>query len=509
MSADTFTENGCPSFSTTGNARVNLFFKLTRDVHKNDNFIHWIEESLQESKLDTLKILFNARDCRGGKGDRFSFIRAISYLIEEHPELITLDNIKLIPEYGRYQDWIEIWHHIDLNNIRNSSIHKNIEYYKKIVTKIICKQLQEDVDNMLNNKSVSLLAKWLPSENKYWNNRTKILHNICIELFNLKEKEPTTYHYKVLRTKYISPLRNYINVVEKKMCLNEWKSIEYSEVPSIAMNRLKKAFERHAPDEFRKWIIDVKAGRSKIQSKMLYPHDLVRQYLHNTVHEPDDIIEEQWKKIVKNIEAMGTFSDSIVLSDVSASMEGTPMEVSIALGILISSIIDRPFKNNLITFETYPNFHIIPDTCSTLYSKVQNLRHHMRWGGSTNINKVFELLLNHAKLYHLNEESMPKHIYILSDMQFDQANDNNLTQFDNIKIKYNKAGYQMPQIIFWNLRSDDISNFPVINNIPNVAMVSGYSPSILNTILESKELSPYIIMRQVIDSPRYEKIKII
>ena len=174
------------------------------------------------------------------------------------------------------------------------------------------------------------------------------------------------------------------------MCSNKWEEIDFSIVPSCAMNRLKRAFQKHTPEKFADWLNAVKEGKSKINAGQLQPHEIVKHYINGG--EYDEVVELQWQQIVENTSKLGNFENSIVLSDVSGSMDGVPMEVSIALGILISSLTAEPFRNIVIPFDTNPTMHIIPDTCTTLQQKVNSMKE-VPWGGTTNLYKVFELIL--------------------------------------------------------------------------------------------------------------------
>jgi len=486
------TENGAPSLETTGDARVNLFFKLTRDSTKNNKFYDWIDASLNESKIDTLKILFNSRDCRGGKGDRDPFLKGIVYISRKYPKLF-YNNIDLIPIYGRYLDLIELY-----NLYNNEDIVQ-----RAFIVKLIKDQFCLDKENLEKNKPISLLAKWFPSENKKWDKLNDLRQQVCMILFNTKIVNK--YHHRELRIEYISPLRKHLKLIENYMCANQWDNIDLSMVPSVAVNRLKKAFLRHIPDKLDAWIQAIKMGRSKINADQIYPHDLVRHYLQG--NRLDSIIEEQWKVLVEK-QNTGNFTKSLVISDVSGSMEGTPLEVSVALGILIASVTAEPFRNKIITFSGNPELHAIPENCITLQSKLKNISK-MHWEMNTNLQAVFELILNNALMYNVLAEDMPNRLYILSDMQFDEAtNFQDNTSFEGIRKMYKDSGYSLPQIIFWNLRSDTTSDYPVASDIEGVSLVSGYSPSILKYIMECNDMTPYNIMRQVIDSDRYSMITI-
>ena len=486
----TLTENGALSYNTTTNARVDLFFKLTRDFHQNNNFKFFIEKSLNEDKLDTLKIIFNGRDSRGGKGDRESFLQAQEYLRQNYTDL-WYKNVHLFPEYGRYSDWYE-----KFNNYT--------EEEKKYITELTVKQLKEDYQNMNECKSISLLAKWIPSEDKRLN-RSNLLIYICSELFNCNKI--TGFHLKKLRKEYITPLRAYLNIVESLMCQKKWDEIDFSKVPSCAMHKLKKAFERNSPYEFSNYLQQVESGQKKINASQIFPHDLVRIYLSSYAN-IDRVAEAQWNEIVTSVKKLGTFNKSLVISDVSGSMTGTPMEVSIALGILIANITKEPFNNCLLTFSENPVFHIIPETAITLKDKVDSVSK-MGWGMTTNLTKVFDLILQRAINFKLKEDDMPEKLYIISDMQFNQTYDNQ-TNFSYIDNKYKEAGYKRPQIIFWNVRSNTTQDFPVdSSNEQDVALISGFSPSILKSVLNGKDFTPYGILRTTIDDERYSLIKIV
>ena len=479
-------EKGALSLATTNNACVDLFFKMTQDFHQNSNFEELINKSWKESPLDTLKIIFQSRDCRGGKGTKKTFINAMKYLSYDYPEWVE-QNISIVPTFGRYKDLIEL-----INNTTRCQI-----------INLICEQLKEDITNMKEGNPISLLAKWVPSEKKKLNKNNNITKSITKQLYGENEKEP----YKKFRKEYLTPLRYYLKIVESYMCSNRWEEIDFSIVPSCAMNRLKKAFQKHTPDKFADWINAVKEGKSKINANQLQPHELVKYYINGG--EYDEVVELQWLQIVENTSKLGNFKDSIVLSDVSGSMDGVPLEVSIALGILISSLTEEPFKDTVISFHTDPTVHIIPDSCTTLQQKVESMKQ-VPWGGSTNLYKVFELILNKATQYNLSPDQMPKRLYILSDMQFDTAIDNTYndnTTFESIENMFSKTIYKRPDIIFWNLRSDTTIDCPVTESQNGVGLISGFSPSILKNILNGDEITPYTIMRNVIDDVRYSIIK--
>lgn len=492
----TRTQNNAPSHASTGNALVNLYFKLTRDVVENPLFFKWIDEAWEEDPLATMRLLFNARDCRGGKGDRDSFLKAMVYIYEKHPEWFYA-NCSHIPEYGRYLDWIELM--------------RDIGEPLPILVYDIAAQLIRDQERMINGKPVSLLAKWIPSEGKFWDKEVGLTKPLCRALFQVEHV--TSYYRKRLRQEYLTPLRAYINIVESKMCGDDWENIDFSKVPGVAMHRLKKAFKKHTPEKFQQWLDEVQAGKNKVNAKTVYPHTLVADFMNKHMDESEArVAESQWNVILEDVKRKGSIDSSLVVCDVSGSMAGTPMEVAIALGILISSLAKPPFQNALITFSEQPEFFVLPPYEHRLQEKVKAVRN-MKWGYNTNFQKVFDVILERATKFGLTAEDMPKRLYVLSDMQFDMAfmsgyhPNNYKTTFDAVKTKYAQHGYAMPEIVFWNLRSDDTVDFPVKHNEQGVALLSGFSPSILKNILNGGDLSPMGIVRNVINDERYQRIQ--
>lgn len=453
------TENGALSIESTMDARLNLFFKTVRNI---DSFrlFNLIDKSWEVDKLHTMKILLNWRDCRGGKGDYNMFIDAMEHIAKKEPEWLHV-NIDNIPEYGRFLDLVKIWHVVPTS--------------QTYIMKFLVDQLINDHES---TESISLLAKWIPTEKKQWDKG--FVKALCKVLFNTDYVKSN--HIKRLRTEYITPLRAKLKIIEHNL-VNRDYTFPYEAVPSCAMKKYKKAFTKNDGVRFTSFIEDVKSGKKKINASQVYPHDLVCKYIKGD--EEDAVIEEQWKVISENVTKLGAFDQSVVVCDVSGSMQGTPMEVAIALGLLS--------KNKLITFSEYPRLHDVPYH-ESLHKQVKNVMN-MDWGCNTNLEKVIDLLVK------FNEPI--KRVYIFSDMQFDAAVSCNDTHFDQIKKKF---GESMPQIIFWNLRGDT-SDFPAQINDNGVVMLSGYSPSLLKMITNAEDINPLNAMLSLIESDRYSKVR--
>ena len=492
------TENGAPSLLTTGSKRINLFFKLVRDVtgnHESGSFIWLLNEAFEEEPLDTLKILFHGRDCRGGKGDRKPFLAAMQHLWRNQPAWF-LENFREIPTFGRWLDLFELL----VENQENQENQESDRDTEPLID-LIVETLKSDMEKLNSGEfGISLLAKWFPSEGHKWDRRP-VRDLICARLFTVTGVTGVTkHHYRRLRKEVLTPLREHLKIVESQMCAGGWHHIEYGHVPSVAMSRLRKAFVKHDEPRFKEWLSEVKSGEKKIHADQLYPHDIVRHFLGQKDDEDDadQVLEVQWSAIVEKYRPL-IGEESIAIADVSGSMAGTPLEVSIALGLLIATVSKQP----LITFSEHPEIHEI--RANSLREQIKEIEG-MDWGGNTNFEAVFELLLTLP--------NPPKRLFVFSDMQFDQAMGIHMsrsssataaTTFERMRQRYREAERPFPSIVFWNLRCET-EDFPTEQDERGVALVSGFSPSLLTSVL-SDDFSPYGVMRQAIDNSRYDCIR--
>ena len=501
MENQTTTTNGAVAFASTLDPRLDLFFKTTRDVGvipgkdtkkccnnepmDNQILFDMIDKSWEVDPLHTMKILFNWRDCRGGKGDHRGFLIAMTHIIDFHSDTF-LKNIQNIPEFGSWLDLVKLWH------FTSSSIGK------KFIMNHIIEELENDVLSLQSDtKKISLLGKWLPSENSKWDryypDKERFVLELCKSLFTVNKVESD--HIKKYRQKCLVPLRKHLQIVESKMCAKEFDTIKYECVPSVAMSKYRKAFMKRDSERFNEYLELVRSGEKKINSSQVYPHDLVRQYLSRS-QDIDPVIEEQWKAIKETVRSTGAFDRSICVCDVSGSMDGTPMEVAIALGLL------GLYENKVITFSEDPKLHHIPD--GSLYDQVRNMST-MSWGMNTNLERTMDLILG---LSCRDKENAIKRIYVFSDMQFDSAFKNpGKSHFQILKEKFESSGVEMPQIVFWNL-SSGTNNFPVTCDERGVVMLSGYSPALLSTIIDGVDISPMTMLLKIINNPRYDCISV-
>ncbi|XP_015902267.3 uncharacterized protein LOC107435223 [Ziziphus jujuba] len=363
--------------------------------------------------------------------------------------------------------------------------------------------------NSREYRKISLAAKWCPSIDSSFDRSTLLCESIARKIFprelypEYQSIEEAHYAFRIrdrLRKEILVPLRKVLELPEVYIGANQWNAIPYNRVASLAMKLYKDKFLKHDEERFRKYLEDVKAGKSKIAAGALLPHEIISS--------GDEIAELQWKRMVDELLNKGRLKNCIAVSDVSGSMHGIPMEVSVALGLLVSELSEDPWKGKIITFSANPQLHLILG--DDLRSKTEFVRR-MDWGHNTDFQKVFDKILKVAVNGNLKGEQMIKRVFVFSDMEFDQASANDWeTDYEAIKRKFREKGYEesVPEIVFWNLR--DSRSTPVPGKQQGVALVSGFSKNLMNLFLGGAEaLNPEYVMDLAISGEEYQRLVVV
>lgn len=467
----TYTENGAKAYKSSKNYCLDLFAlgssaRNMDDIDKENLIIN----AFNQDSLTAMKIIFYIRDIRGGTGERDFFRFAITKLIENGYGNSVIKNIRLIPEYGRWDDLY---------------VFEPFENYHNILKNLLTKQLHNDIVNKNNGcKDVSLLAKWLKSENTS-SKESKRLARFTMNLLNLKPKE-----YR----RILSSLRKYLKIVERDISAKTYDKINYENVPSRASMVYRNAFKKNDEERYSKYLEDVSKGEKKINTKNVLPYEIF-----NKIDTSDnETLELLWKNLPNYINEKN--KNALVMADVSASMWGTPLSVSVSTALYFAERCEGAFRNMFITFSEDPE--IVSIKGETLEQKMEYINYSNR-GYNTNINKAFSKILELAKEYNVSPEDMPRSIFIISDMQFDSCVMG--TNFDSMKEMYRNSGYELPTIIFWNVDARN-SQVPVKRDENGVILVSGFSPVIFSQAME--HITPEEHMEKVINSKRYKPIMV-
>jgi hypothetical protein len=470
----TETLNGAKAYKSTLNACVDLFGQINacrNDIAKAKRLFAL---AYREDAETAVRILFNSRDIRGGQGERKIFRELFQDLIQENSE-IGKKLIGLIPEYGRWDDLL---------------ILENTSVWDEVLS-VIKTQYLKDTLSLAAGLQISLLGKWLPSINASSKDSKRLGRKIATYL------ELTERQYR----KELSKLRTQIRIVEQKMCAKEWSAIDYEHLPSRAGFMYRKAFAKQDATRYAEYLSAVEKGEKKINASTLYPYEIVENYLYKGQSQ-DKTIDLMWEALPDYTE--GKPFNGLVVADVSGSMMGRPMTVSISLAMYIAERNTAPiWKDKFITFSQHPELQKIAG--ATIGARINNLSR-SAWGFNTDLMAVFKTILSAAENNSVAPEDMPEKLIIVSDMQFDQAcASNKRTNFEQIQKLYRKAGYELPQVVFWNVNAIG-GNVPIKADDTGTALVSGCSPSILKSVLSGKVISPEDVMRDAVYNERYSPV---
>lgn len=504
VSNQTLSTNGAIMYSSSLNSLLDFFGQATSMRHMESNrIIDLFEQAFVEDPLRAIKCVFYLGDILGGQGERRSFRVLLKYIAKNHTEALA-NNLKFIPELNR---WDSIYELFD-----TPLESKAIEMLRE--------QLLIDV----KSEKPSLAAKWCKSCNasaettKKLGKKTARLLNLgnFVDINSFEAKKKNEFIYR----KVLSNLREKINVVETKMSSKMWTDINYNHVPSKAMALYKNAFGKNDSKRFTEYVNGLSTGATKINSKALYPYEIVKKIMRNPYSMNDmqkNIADAQWNSLPNYIE--NADMKGLCVVDVSGSMHGTPMEVAIATGLYVAERCTGVYHNKFITFSERPQ--IVSVKGETIFDKVVNMKS-ADWGYNTNLEKVFDLILNTAVKNRASQEDIPEYLIILTDMGWDKLEGSsryrgfgNNTFIESMRNRFESHGYKMPILVLWNVDSDV---FPMTADENGWISVSGYSPTVFKALLseellgaedlEAEKINPVDAMLVILDGERYNSITI-
>lgn len=456
LNANSRTTNGMRANQTTFSRNVDLFFAAGASRGKDISGL--FTKACGEDLDIAVRILQWTRDIRGGAGERSVFNTIVKKLAKGNKDELAVASKLLpkIPEIGRWKDVLELFG----------------------------TPLEADAARFIGEALADhngLAAKWMPRKGP-----------ISVALRKYWDLTPRQYR-KLLVT--------LTNVVETKMCAKDWDAIDFGKLPSLASARYQKAFNKNAGESYAAYKAGLEKGVTKINAGAVFPYDVVK-----SLSRGDRVVADaQWKALPDYVQ--GSTERLIVVADTSGSMGvpagGNPnvtcLDVCISLAMYIAERGKGPFKDAFITFSTQPVLQVLKG--KTLFDRYSELSR-ASWSMSTNLTAVFDSILKTAMRDNVPETDMPTTVVILSDMQFNQCITGG-TAMQAIDARYAAAGYVRPKVVFWNLNAHNGTNPATIND-SGVALVSGFSPAIMQSILNGKDFSPEGIMLETVRKPRYD-----
>ncbi len=478
----TYTENGAVTYATTMSDCLDLFATIgaLRSASEEDIIGRFIKAFAENPDIAT-KILFYARDIRGGLGERRAFKTILGYLAKNEAETVR-KNIANVAEYGRFDDLLVL--------MGTPCEDMLIEYLND--------QLDKDMQALTGKGDVSLLAKWLPSVNASNKNTVMTAKRLA------KKMGYTDAEYR----KTLSLLRAHIKIIENNLREKDY-SFDYEKQASKALYKYRQAFYRNDAERYGAFLEKAAKDPSVMHTAALTPYDVVAPVINRMYYDDEEFTEDERKAMDVTWNALENYAGSenaLAVVDGSGSMYGgyrpLPAAVAESLGIYFAEHNTGAFKGHFITFSQSPRLVEVKGR-----DIVEKMHYCMSFNecSNTDIEATFDLILRTAVYNKLEQKDMPARLYIISDMEFDWcAKNSSLTNFENAKKKYEECGYKLPELVFWNVNSRN-RHQPVTMNEQGVILVSGCTPQIFSMI-ENNNLDPYTYMMKIVSSERYEKI---
>lgn len=460
------TTNGMKAYAGTGNEVLNFFSSV--GGRRGQVNTPLFASALQDNTDLAIRALLWSRDVRGGAGERQTFRDCLNYLAKKDINLCKAI-IKKTPEVGRWDDLLCLFGTV-------AEAHA-----------------LEAIAQGIKDQN-GLCAKWMPRKGA--------------------DAEKIRNYLGYSPKQYRKTLVTLTQVVEQKMCAKQFDQIELKHVPSLASIRYRNAFTKHIPQKVAEFAKKVENGEVKVNAAAVYPHQITTQFKTYLTTDQVKILQGQWDNLPNYVP-----EDSSVLAmvDVSGSMGcpagGNPsttcMDVAISLGLYLASKNTGAFKDLFLTFSAKPEFI---KSQGNIQQRIGQARM-APWGYNTNLEAAFMQILKVAKDGKVSQKDMPKTLIIFSDMQFDAANSGahgsksyNPTARKLVKQLYKDAGYEVPNVVFWNLNDRD--NKAARADDVGVALVSGFSPSLIKPILAGDftcfdKFTPLNLMKEVLLSDRY------
>ena len=508
-----YTANDGTAYHTSGSPLVDLNFsvpalrQLAVDFYgksKHDRYFYGAHCSMdavdalrlfitsyEEDPLYTMKWLMYVRHIKLGLGERDVFRMMLSKIGDLHPEMALQFIIGTeLWNYGRWDDVLRIFF-----DTTSGILHDGLG-------ELITNQFRRDVMGCGLGDSISLLAKWMLSNNtssKQKRSEAAILQS----LLHLNARE-----YR----KTLSRLREHLAVVDCKASLNQWNDINYNHVPSKANLKYRNAFLKHDEERRKAYLASLQKGDDsvKINADSMFLYDIVQAYIENngfwggSLKPYDETLEQLWNAQ----ESPKDYDDILVIRDGSGSMGQQLSGNSSVTALSVADSIalycaqhnkNESFKNRFITFSNRPQMVDI-SMCETLRDKLRRL-HRFDDYSNTDIEATFDLILDTAVKNHLRQEELPSACLVISDMQFDQAtkHEDNTTVIESCRKKFEALGYTMPRLIFWNVSVYAHNTIPVQMHPSGVILVCGFSKSIVDMVV-SRELYPETALKAELDA---------
>lgn len=258
------------------------------------------------------------------------------------------------------------------------------------------------------------------------------------------------------------------------------------------MFKYRKAFLRNDGERYNAFLEAVSSGEKQLHADNLAPYEIVRSALDaNRWGFNARLTDGEKAALNASWASLPDFCDNrnaLAVVDTSGSMycydNALPAAVALSLGLYFGERNTGIFHNHFIEFSSRPQ--LIEIKGKTFAERLEYLCT-FNEVADTNVEAVFDLILDAAVRNNVPQEELPETLYLISDMEFNACVRNaSVSNFASAKRRFAEHGYRLPQIVFWNVASRN-SNQPVTKNEQGVALVSGCTPRLFSMQFQKKE----------------------
>lgn len=482
--ADTTTENGAKSFSTSGKHSLDYFAKAgTYRDRPLDQVGADLEKVWKEDPQTALAIMFYLRTVtrtarvidgsitttvQKGQGVKDEFIKACEWLGKSHPDALK-NNLWLIPATGC---WKDLWY---------DSASSGYSHYMntEAVYELVARGMKDEYNR-------ALIAKYLPrirSNSNVKNDRHKRQNEWAKGLCKHLGWSPVEYR------KFKSDPKNTAHLWQRLAAKGLWEDIDFGKMSGKALFSLvsakgkdkKTSIERHGLEaKYDKWLDTQPTAKFTG-----YVYELYKAAQKGGSRIQVKTYDKQFDGLIELAKKDGTKGlDGNVWCalDTSGSMgshvapELTALDVCVSLGIYFSSLNEGYFKDHVIMFDSTSRVKKLTGTFTQKCSQVP----HNSMGGTN-----FQSVINEIVRIRKSNPTIPVDMYpttllVVSDMQFDSAG--NKTNYEATQKKLTDVGLPRMNMIWWyvNGRSKEVPNK---FDEEGVTIISGFDPAAITLIL--------------------------
>jgi WD40 repeat protein len=180
------------------------------------------------------------------------------------------------------------------------------------------------------------------------------------------------------------------------------------------------------------------------------------------------------------------------------------MASALGLAVYFAERNTGAYHNLFMSFSDESNVHELKG--ETLAQKLSSIDM-SDWNSSTNLQEAFAKVLEIAVKNAIPKDEMVKSLIVITDMEINPYIVGDWTFYDAMKAMYESNGYDIPNVVYWNVNSrHDV--YHADSNRKGVQLVSGQSASTFKQLVGGIGMTPVEMMLKVLNNGRYDLVTV-